>query len=294
MALTIRRDLVPLLLFLAWLTGAGYVLSQGYTPPASGGSGAPTDAEYVVGASNGSLSAERVGTDTETHDWDFGTSGQALIKSIAGPRPSDSRWFYCHPKTGTVSCVGVSHYQEGTWTNGTPDSVDGLYIDGATAASTGNVMLVGTGDLTAYGASDWYYEVKIRLEQTTNQRIALGYASCASSTAATASADPTCHLAWLRADTSASDTTWQSVTNDNSGGGTVSDTGVTIDTNAVVFRIKRTGSNVYFYSGSSSTPVTTHTTNLPGAGAMWVYNVVRTLADEAKSVRISYFYGEVQ
>lgn len=42
-----------------------------------GGGGAPTDAEYLVATSNGSLSAERVTTDTATVTWDHATSGQA-------------------------------------------------------------------------------------------------------------------------------------------------------------------------------------------------------------------------
>jgi hypothetical protein len=39
--------------------------------------GAPTTAEYLVGASNGSLSAERVVTNTTTVAWDLATPGQA-------------------------------------------------------------------------------------------------------------------------------------------------------------------------------------------------------------------------
>ena len=42
-----------------------------------GGSGAPTTAQYLVGASDGTLSAERVVTDTDTVTWDLGTAGQA-------------------------------------------------------------------------------------------------------------------------------------------------------------------------------------------------------------------------
>lgn len=44
---------------------------------AGGGGGAPTDAEYVVGAANGGLSAERVVTNTATVTWDLGTGSQA-------------------------------------------------------------------------------------------------------------------------------------------------------------------------------------------------------------------------
>src|SRR3990172_2699893 len=43
----------------------------------TGGSGAPTTAEYLVGVADGGLSTERVTTDTATVAWDHGTAGQA-------------------------------------------------------------------------------------------------------------------------------------------------------------------------------------------------------------------------
>lgn len=42
-----------------------------------GGGGAPDNAQYLVAATNGTLSAERVATDTVTIEWDFATAGQA-------------------------------------------------------------------------------------------------------------------------------------------------------------------------------------------------------------------------
>jgi hypothetical protein len=56
-----------------------------------GGGGAPTDATYLVQTANGSLSAERVATDTATLTWDFATPGQ-----FAGNVP-----------TATTSAAGV-------------------------------------------------------------------------------------------------------------------------------------------------------------------------------------------
>lgn len=44
-----------------------------------GGGGAPADAEYVVGALSGGLSAERLVTDTPTGAWDLATAGQAKV-----------------------------------------------------------------------------------------------------------------------------------------------------------------------------------------------------------------------
>lgn len=49
-----------------------------------GGGGAPTDAEYLVAKSDGTLSAERVATNTSNIEWDFGTSGQAKADLSSG------------------------------------------------------------------------------------------------------------------------------------------------------------------------------------------------------------------
>lgn len=46
----------------------------------TGGGGAPTDADYLVKTANGSLSAERVVTDTATVVWDWSAAGQAMAK----------------------------------------------------------------------------------------------------------------------------------------------------------------------------------------------------------------------
>jgi hypothetical protein len=49
-----------------------------YPPPAvSGGGGAPTDADYIVGTASATLTQERVLTSTPTVSWDLTTPGQA-------------------------------------------------------------------------------------------------------------------------------------------------------------------------------------------------------------------------
>jgi hypothetical protein len=55
---------------------------------AGGGGGAPTDAQYLVAASNGDLSAERVATDTDSVTVDFATGGQAKWMVADGLRRS--------------------------------------------------------------------------------------------------------------------------------------------------------------------------------------------------------------
>lgn len=48
----------------------------------SGSSGAPTTAEYLVGALDGTLSAERLVTDTVTNAWNLATPGQAAVNGL--------------------------------------------------------------------------------------------------------------------------------------------------------------------------------------------------------------------
>lgn len=63
-------------LSVASVTGSGpYVVTLEWAA-GGGGGGAPTDATYIVATSNGSLSAERVLTDTATITWDAATGGQ--------------------------------------------------------------------------------------------------------------------------------------------------------------------------------------------------------------------------
>ena len=48
----------------------------------TGGSGAPADAGYLVGASDPMLTAERVVTDTATITWDLSVGGQARANAV--------------------------------------------------------------------------------------------------------------------------------------------------------------------------------------------------------------------
>lgn len=51
--------------------------SSAWAASGGGGGGAPTNADYLVRTANGSLSAERVVTDTPSIAWNWATSGQA-------------------------------------------------------------------------------------------------------------------------------------------------------------------------------------------------------------------------
>ena len=70
-----------------------------------GGGGAPTTLDYFVGSSTGSLSAERVGTDTASVDVDLGTAGQVKFNVIT-PVASAS------DLSGCTNCIGGTEIDE--------------------------------------------------------------------------------------------------------------------------------------------------------------------------------------
>lgn len=90
-------------------------------PPASGGGGAPTTLDYFVGTATGSLSAERVGTDTPTVDVDLTTAGQVKFNVITpvlsatslAANPTDcalsdgTEFAWRIASSGDLSCVPV-------------------------------------------------------------------------------------------------------------------------------------------------------------------------------------------
>src|SRR5262245_60985765 len=63
--------------------GGNMTFSGGVLNSTGGGGGAPVGAQYIVGATDATLSAERVGTNSTSITWDFGTAGQALVKRAA-------------------------------------------------------------------------------------------------------------------------------------------------------------------------------------------------------------------
>jgi len=66
------------------VAGTAYILDSTDTVTAlTGGGGAPVGAEYIVGALDGSLTNERLVTDTATLTWDLTTPGQAKANVVS-------------------------------------------------------------------------------------------------------------------------------------------------------------------------------------------------------------------
>lgn len=142
----------------------------------------------------------------------------------------------------------------------------------------------------------WLPQITIKIKTGTsisNQRIWLGFFG--DTTPSTA--DPAIKALGFRYDTGSSDTTWKAYSNDNSGGGTVTDTGVTVSTDTTyVFKISVVStSSVEFYistdNGVTFTLVATHTTNLPASsGGMDQMIDIRTLENVSKTFKHSFTY----
>jgi hypothetical protein len=106
--------------------------------------------------------------------------------------------------------------------------------------------------------------------------------------------DPAVHGFGFRYSTAAPDTNWQAWTNDSSGGGTITDTGVAVSADTVYhLAVIATSSSIKFYistdNGVTFTLVATHTTNLPTSSQGMDYMLdVRTLTAAVRSVKHSF------
>ncbi len=107
---------------------------------AAAASGAPTNADYLVKTANGSLSAERVVTDTTTIETDWGTAGQAKIKIVSSaPLPGS-------PTTTTQSAgdnstkVSTTAYADNAVAK-QPEAFPIAVSDETTAITTGDAKI---------------------------------------------------------------------------------------------------------------------------------------------------------
>lgn len=123
--------------------GSGVAITGTTLSASGGGGGAPDNAQYLVAASNGTLTAERVTTDTATVAWDHGTAGQAKANV-----PDGSITFAKMQTIATDRLIGRD-----TASTGAPEEITvggGLEFTG----SAGIQRSALTGDVTASAGSN--------------------------------------------------------------------------------------------------------------------------------------------
>ena len=101
------------------------------------GAAAPVDAEYVVGATNGTLSAERVGTDTAEIDWDFGTAGQAKLNLIDNSVVAARSAFTTTQRLLGRNTAGAGAGEEVTWEQARAWATQKIWVPDYPPASAG-------------------------------------------------------------------------------------------------------------------------------------------------------------
>lgn len=262
------------------------VQGQGYVAPATG-TGSPNDAEYLVGAADGTLSAERVVTDTGSMTWDLATGGVAKAVPLGFVRPT------------IVLSMGIwpGYNQSGFWAGTSLSSISWLGLTPEDATATRPTVIKGA---TGTSINDQAYQLSSDnlvnvghsalfqswvIGDNTNVLYFLGFMSTALFTS-----DPTANVAAFRLDTAVG-TNYYCFTNDNSGGGTATDSGIASDTNPHRFQIQETNSTNWKF-WIDGVLVCTNTTNRP-AGASLSYGLtVKTLNAAAKTYRMAYFYVE--
>jgi hypothetical protein len=115
----------------AWATVAG-----------GGGGGAPTDADYLVRTANGSLSAERVVTDTATISFDWATAGQARANIVTNSVGNTQL-----RQGGALSLVGRSANSTGNLAD-----IAAVAASGAVLRESGST--IGFGTIATAGIAD--------------------------------------------------------------------------------------------------------------------------------------------
>lgn len=174
------------------------------------------------------------------------------------------------------------------------DDADGPFrrYDTAAANASGAGMDFNNGGLTR---TAWLPQCWMKLK--THSSIAVCRIWAGFHSASPTADDPAQHGAAFRYSTAVGDTNWQAWTNDGSGGGAITDTGVAVATSTLyhfAIFVESTTSIKFYISvdnGLTWSLVATHTTNLPTSSqGMNHYFQIETLENVAKSLHHSFTY----
>lgn len=203
--------------------------------------------------------------------------------------------FNKNPGSGTTTtAIGISAITPFADSATADDDADGPFVRWNTAATT-NERAGTEWNNTNLVQTSWLPQIFIKMKTHTSISVCRIWVGVFS--AEPIVDDPTSHGLGFRYSTAAPDTNWQAWSNDGTGGGTITDTGVAVATSTdYMFAIKVVStSSVEFYIstdlGVSYTLVATHTTNLPTStqGMNYWFKII-TLENVAKSIKASYTY----
>jgi len=218
-------------------------------------------------------------------------NGEAVVGGSGGTgqtfltRPVSRRVVY---NTAVVT-LGLNNSITGT-AAGQGASTTALRCIRYTSAATTNSYAGWRSDQTQVfprNGSSFRAVIRVPTPSDTTQRFWVGV-STGSATLRGAD-DPAIKAAAFRFSTTASDVNWQAFTNDGSGGGTITDTGIAVSTSLVALAIEFLTGSVKFYI--NGTLVATHSTNLPDADMYYIAEVV-TLSDAARAIECAEVSAE--
>jgi hypothetical protein len=200
-------------------------------------------------------------------------------------------------RNGVQAVVGAAMFSL-SGSTAVHDTADGEWSNFATTGSINSTN--GVEDTVASGGFMGrpdglpIFFARIRLEQITDVRFWAGLTDFAGG-AFMASDDPTQHEALFRFSTSAGDTKFQCVRNDNSGGGTIVDSGVTVQASTVyelMIRFVTSGFIEWWINGVRVAQASSG--NMPSTSAAFG-NIceIRTLAAAVKNLRIQSLIGSM-
>lgn len=219
---------------------------------------------------------------------DTGHFDGIIAKSLLRPHPR--RMFsQTSIRNAAKSIIGADIFTFGTMT--AIHDTDGEWANFATAGTTNSTEGIATsvagGGFSGRPSSLPLMFARIRLEQVTNVRFWFGFAAFAPGTFM-GSDDPTDHSAMIRFSTAAGDTKFQCYRNDNSGGGTADDSGVTVVAGTVydlMIRFVTQSKIEYWINGVRVATATSG--NMPST-SQDLGNICRiaTLENAAKNLRV--------
>lgn len=247
------------------------------------------------GALTSPLTLDGTTINVNATEWNYVDGVTSSIQEQLNARPSAALltknvlYYSKTPNANAYNAVGIGAATiEGTQSSisTTAGGEFGNFLTAGTTGSRGGIY--SPNGFYRVQNPDGYLRVYVPAQSV--YRVFAGFSS--SAVTVVGSDDPAVHGACFIFNP-ASHTNWQAFTNDNSGGGSTTDSGVAFaaDT-AFEFRIRTSASDVKFYIDGSL--VATHSSNLPNSTQTMLFGVgLATLENVAKNIRVGAKLGVI-